>query len=445
MKLDLTLDKVVKDIEAGILEPWRVIEYCYGRIKQLNESLKAFITVYPKEKVTITGVKPLLDMPISLKDLFYTRSMPTTAGSRILSNFTPSYDAAAVVMLREAGGLVVGKTNLHEFAFGVTNKNPHYGVCRNPWNREYISGGSSGGSAVSVATGMCLASLGTDTAGSVRIPASLCGVVGYKPTYGVVSTKGVVPLSWTLDHVGFLTKCVKDAALLMKLTTSNEQLRESLSLNLKPAELKGLKIGIPSNYFLDHMQKDVERTFYDVVDVLQREGADVRNIVVDSVEQLVRVRYVIVHAEAAAYHKRFIRERFNEYGEDLKRRLAEGVVIPASMYINAQRLRKKLVREFRRVFKEVDFLLTPTTPITAPRVDEDNIAVGDVVMDVRPALLRLTEPFNVAGVPALSIPVGFSRDRLPIGLQIVADVMDDAKLLALGLAIESVVKPIGSP
>jgi len=442
---DLTLRGAVELIRGGSLEALRLAEYCYGRIEDLNDRLKAFITVFTRDENTHSVSEPLLGAPISLKDLFYTKDKPTTAGSRILAGFKPSFNAPVVDALSSSGALIIGKTNMHEFAFGVTNKNPHYGVCRNPWDRERISGGSSGGSAVSVAAGMCLASLGTDTAGSVRIPASLCGVVGYKPTYGMVSAKGVIPLSWTLDHVGFLTRSVEDAALLMRITTSHRPPAEPLEYSIKPAELKGIRIGIPRNYFLEHLQEDVERVFYDVVDILQREGAKVRDITIEAVEQMVRVRYVIVHAEAAAYHKRFIRDRFNEYGEDLKRRLAEGAVIPASTYINAQRLRKKLVGSFRRVFKEVDILLTPTTAVTAPRVDEENVAVGDVVMDIRPALLRLTEPFNVVGAPVLSLPAGLSRERLPVGLQAIADVMDDDTLLSIGMALESVIKPIGNP
>ena len=431
-----TLSEALELIRSKTLEAEDVIEKCYGEISRLNETLRAFITVSEKPKKLDHPTEPLMGVPISLKDLFYTRDLPTTAGSRILAGFRPGFDADVVSRLRELGAFLIGKTNMHEFAFGVTNRNPHYGDCRNPWDRSRVSGGSSGGSAVSVATGMCLASLGTDTAGSVRIPASLCGVVGYKPTYDTLSRRGVIPLSWTLDHVGFLARCVRDASLLMRMLSTNPRIAEELSKPLEKSSIKGIKIGIPRNYFLEHLQEDVERNFWNTVHKLEGEGAEIKEITVDEVEAMVKVRYVIVHAEAAAYHRRFMKDRFDDYGEELRRRLAEGALIPASTYINAQRLRKRLVNSFRRIFKHIDFLLTPTTPITAPRVEDKLVEVGDVVMDVRPALLRLTEPFNVAGVPALSIPMGFSGEGLPTGLQIVADVYGDAKLLSFALAVE---------
>jgi len=438
--LELTLTEAIKLLEEQSITHEDVLEGCYERIRKLNERLNAFITVFQEndDVKNLKRRKPLRGLPISLKDLFYTKGKETTAGSKILQGFYPPYNAYVVEKLEKAGGYIIGKTNMHEFAFGVTNRNPHYGDCRNPYDVGCISGGSSGGSAVSVATGMCLASLGTDTAGSIRIPASLCGVVGYKPTYDIISRHGVIPLSWTLDHVGFLTKSVKDAILLASITSSEG----GIFNGIKAVDIRKLKIGIPKNYFLEHLQEDVRREFEKLVYELDKEGAKTKEITLENIQLLVNIRYVIVHAEAAAYHKKFIKERFSDYGDELKARLAEGLMIPATTYINAQRVRRKAVDGFRKVFKEVDLLITPTTPITAPRVVEEKVEVGDVVMDVRPALLRLTEPVNVVGAPAISLPLALSREGRPIGLQVIADVMRDRKLLSAALAFERFLKPL---
>ncbi|MDJ0269559.1 MAG: amidase [Aigarchaeota archaeon] len=445
----LTLREAARLVAEREVEPRDIFDACMENVKRFNDRLRAFITIFNYEQPRARRGKPLYGMPISLKDLIYTAGKPTTAGSKILSSFTPSYDATIVERLMAGGAVITGKTNLHEFAFGVTNKNPHYGVCRNPWNEDRISGGSSGGSAVSVAAGMSLASIGTDTAGSVRIPASLCGVVGYKPSYGLISRHGIIPLSWSLDHVGFLTRSVGDAAFLAALTAGRDKRDEStipaklvgIEAAIRPAQLRRLKIGIPRNYFLDILEQDVRRVYEDTIARAEAEGATLREVEVEKIESINAVRYIIVHAEAAAYHRRFIQERFNEYGEDLKRRLAQGLAIPASTYLNAQRARRRLSERFRRVFKDVDILITPTTPITAPRVEDNTVELDGRVMDVRPALLRLTEPINVVGAPAISIPAGKSRDGLPIGVQLVADVLQDRKLMAAALALEKILPP----
>ncbi len=448
----LTIREAARLIAEREIEPSDIYDACMENVKRFNDRLRAFITIFNYEQPRVRRGKPLYGIPISLKDLIYTAGKPTTAGSKILSNFTPSYDATIVERLRAGGAVITGKTNLHEFAFGVTNKNPHYGVCRNPWSEDRISGGSSGGSAVSVATGMSLASIGTDTAGSVRIPASLCGVVGYKPSYGLISRHGIIPLSWSLDHVGFLTRSVGDAALLAALTAGQDRRDEStvppklagIDAAIRPAQLRRLKIGIPRNYFLDILEQDVRRVYEETVAKAEAEGATLREVEVEKIESINSVRYIIVHAEAAAYHRRFIQESFSEYGEDLKRRLAQGLAIPASTYLNAQRARRRLSERFRRVFKDVDILITPTTPITAPRVEDNTVELDGRVMDVRPALLRLTEPINVVGAPAISIPAGKSREGLPIGVQLVADVLQDRKLIAAALALEKILPPIAT-
>jgi aspartyl-tRNA(Asn)/glutamyl-tRNA(Gln) amidotransferase subunit A len=428
--LSLSVVELVHQLSSGAITARQLLDFRMHAIRRHNPELNAFITVlggsHGRSSLRQT---PLAGVTIALKDNIYTKGHRTTAGSKILRNFVPSYDADVVTLLRRAGATIIGKANMHEFAFGVTNINPHFGPCRNPWKRDRISGGSSGGSAVAVASGMACAAVGTDTAGSVRIPASLCGVVGFKPTNGLISIRGIVPLAWSLDAVGFLTRKVEDAVLLASLSSG----RDGPPARLRPRSLRGTRIGLPRN-LLGKVEPDVRRQYDDALEVAEKNGAKLISFDFPHYREALACRSLIVHAEAASYHRRYFASRYGEYGEDLKRRLAQGLAIPAAVYLDAQRARGRLLRDYRSLFKRMDMIALPTTAISAPTIKASESEVTSA--EIRIALLAFTEPFNVYGAPAISIPCGMTRDGLPAGLQLAGDLHKDEQILASAISFE---------
>ncbi len=406
----------------------------YKIIEEMNDVYRAYITVFPKPVVDKGFRRKVLHgISFGVKDVFHVKGYPTTAGSKLLANNISNRTAAVVARVLEAGGAVNGKTNLHEFAFGVSNINPFYGACLNPYDTSRVSGGSSGGSAVAVALGMCDIGLGTDTAGSVRVPASFCGVVGFKPTSGRLSNEGVIPLSWSMDHVGILARSVWETILVYSVLV-NKPVKPG---GIRPLPLKDLRIGVPLNYFLEPLDKHVAEVFEKGLKTLEHRGAVLEDIVVENVEKAARCRSVIAFAEAAAFHLRLSRGRLNEYGQDVRDRIVRGLAIPAAAYLNALRARKKLTRGFEKIFTKVDVLATPTTLIPAHRVDEENIEVDGQLISVREASLKNTEPFNLYGSPAISIPAGTTAHGLPVGMQLVGPCGEDLRLLRVAFAVEN--------
>ncbi|MCS7109874.1 MAG: amidase [Candidatus Caldarchaeum sp.] len=402
-------------------------------IRRLNPKHNAYITVFDKPVVRKDHRRRALKgLTVAVKDVFDVRGFPTTAGSKLLAHHIPDDNANAVDILLSNGAALNGKTNLHEFAFGVSNINPHYGPCLNPYDTSRVSGGSSGGSAVAVALGMCDVGLGTDTAGSVRIPASFCGVVGFKPSQGLVSLAGVVPLSWSLDHIGILSRSVWENALVFSVLVDGV----SRGFSLRAAKLEGVSVGVPANFFLDYLEKGVRSCFEDALKRLESEGAEIRFVQIEDVEKAVKCRTIIGFAESAAYHLKLCRGRLDLYGEDVRQRIVRGFAIPAVSYVTALRARKKLTARFRKIFQKVDVLATPTTIITAHRLDEEEVSVEGKTFTIRAATLRNTEVFNLYGVPAISVPMGFSATGLPTGLQLIADHGQDKKLLKTAYAVE---------
>lgn len=372
---------------------------------------------------------PLHGIPVTVKDLVWTKGVPTTSGSRIAAGFVPDRDAPALAHLRAAGAVLLGKTNLHEFAYGVSNVNPHYGPARNPWDRRRISGGSSGGSAVSLAAGVGYGSIGTDTGGSVRIPSALCGTVGLKPTYGAISREGVTPLSWSLDHVGPMARRVEDVALLFSVMTGRALPERTTSA----APLSGTRVGIHRRYFFDNLVSEVADAVERAVADLVRLGGELVEIDVPEVEIQGACRNTIAFAEAAAYHEDDVRNRPDEYGEDTRELLRLGLLIPATDYLAALRARRRIVRAFRKAFSTFDVLVAPVTPSAAPEIGASLLDNGE---DLRAGLLRLASPFNTTGFPAMSLPCGFTGDGLPIGLQLAASPGDEARLLRVARAYQ---------
>lgn len=432
----LTIAEAKKRFASGELTPEVLGRSQRKVIRNTNKELRAFITVFPPGEGCRHARGPLGGITLAVKDNIFVAGRRTTAGSKVFRNFVPSYDADVVKVLRAAGATVVGKTNLHEFAFGVTNVNPFSGDCRNPWSRDRVSGGSSGGSAVAVATGMACAALGTDTGGSVRIPAALCGVVGYKPTYGLISRRGIVPLAWSLDTVGFLTRSVADAATLVYLALGDSAPRELLGLrHLKPRPMKGVRLGVPWN-LLEPLEEDVRRRFQESLAMAESAGARIMSVRLEHVSEAAACRSLITHAEAASFHRSYFSTMYGDYGREMRRRVAQGLAIPAAVYLDALRVRRALLTGFRSLFKQVDLLALPTTRIRAPTVRASK--ASETAQKVRTALISLPEPFNLFGAPAISIPCGLTRDNLPVGFQLGADVGRDAELLSAALSFERI-------
>jgi aspartyl-tRNA(Asn)/glutamyl-tRNA(Gln) amidotransferase subunit A len=426
----LSAVELTKLLSSGEITASQLHESRRRTIAAYNDKLNAFITVFKGKAPQPTPGAPLRGVTLAVKDNFYTEGHRTTAGSRILRGFVPSSDAEVVSRLKSAGAVLLGKTNLHEFAFGATNINPHFGDCKNPWKLDRISGGSSGGSAVAVARGMACSAIGTDTAGSVRIPAALCGVVGYKPTYGLVSRRGIVPLAWSLDSVGFLTRSVEDASLLASIASGKEKL---VRLRLKPGRVRGLKIGVPQN-MLDELDEGVRKRYDEALVAAENEGARLVRFNFAHLKEISACRSLIVHAEAASYHRQYFSTRYREYGEDLRLRLAQGLAIPAAVYLDAQRVRGVLLDYYRSVFARVDLMALPTTRIPAPTLKASKSP--DTSEGIRSALLALTEPFSLFGAPAITIPCGLTREGLPVGLQLAGDIYADDRLLSAALSLE---------
>jgi aspartyl-tRNA(Asn)/glutamyl-tRNA(Gln) amidotransferase subunit A len=381
---------------------------------------------------------PLHGIPVSLKDLFFTRGIRTTAGSKILRRFVPGTDAAVVRRLRECGCVLLGKTNLHEFAFGATNVNPHYGAVRNPWDLNRVSGGSSGGSAASVVTAQALASFGTDTGGSIRIPSAACGCVGIKPTFGRVPMAGVVPLAPSLDHAGPLSRCVADAAILIDAVSEPRLWKSGSARGLEDMRrgVRSCRIGVPRQYFFDRIHPDVREAVAAATEVLRQLGAKVDEVNLRGMEETERLAVEITGDEAFAYHEPWLERRPQDYGKDVRLRLNQCRKSTAATYIRAHQKRLEYAERLSRALEKVDVLLAPTLPVAAPNIGQKEVQIGRSTEDVRAALLRLTRPANLSGWPAISIPCGFSPEGLPMGLQLMGRRFEETTLLRVAYAFE---------
>jgi len=368
---------------------------------------------------------PFHGIPIALKDLFYTRGVKTTAGSLIYKNFVPDYDATVVARLHEAGAISVGKTNLHEIAFGITSKNPHYGWVLNPLDPKRLAGGSSGGSAALVAGKFLPMALGTDTGGSIRVPASFCGIAGLKPTYGLVSRHGVLPLGFSLDHVGPLGSCVEDCALALNAIVGGED------YNVPSAtDLKGLRVGVPRAFFFARLADDVRAAVESALETLRKLGAEVRDVETPNFSEMNATARVVQLAETAAIYVNHHDK--SQFGDDVWALLEQGRMIMGHEYVNGQRLRTVFRQEFDKLWTKVDVLVGPTTPTTAPFLEQNTVTIQGQEENVRMASTRLVRAINLLGEPALSIPCGKGSDGMPVGLQLIAAPFAEATLVKVG-------------
>lgn len=444
----LTIRQVGEKLRSRELSPVELTTAILDRSERLDGPLNAFITITREqaltqaraaEKAIMSGhhLGPLHGIPLSLKDLYQTVGVKTTGGSKILADWVPTTDATVTRRLQLAGAIVIGKNNLHELAFGATNENPHYGPARNPWNRERITGGSSGGSAAAVAAGLGCASMGSDTGGSIRLPAAFCGIVGVKPTYGLVSRAGVLPLSWSLDHCGPLTRTVEDAALILNAIVGHDHADPASAERVTPdlttaldGRVQGIRVGLLREYLGENVHPEVAAAVRTAARDLERLGTRVEEVSVPEVAYGDGASIGILYGEAAAVHERWLKTHRDQYGADVLERLSQGERMTATQYLKAQRARRVLVGRFRALFEQIDVLVTPTAPILAPTIPESR---GNAA---RAQLLGFTRLFNVLGLPTLSVPCGVSTGGLPIGLQVAGRPFDDLTILRVAHAYE---------
>ena len=449
----MTVTEAAKALRGRKLSCLELVNECLTRIERVNPDLNAFITVTADsararakelDDELAAGVDrgPLHGIPIAHKDLICVKGVRCTSGSKVFEKYMPDYDATVASRLHDAGAVTVGKTGLHELAYGITSSNPHYGVIRNPHDRERIPGGSSGGSGVAVATGMALLATGTDTGGSIRIPASFCGITGLKPTYGRVSRYGVKPLGSTLDHIGPMAQSARDAAIALHAMAGYDDRDPSSSRreNLEyvppsPCSIAGLRIGIPQNYFFDSITDEVHAAVYGMIHLSQSLGARTLPVKVPDVEALNLVARTILLAEASAVFDPYLASRGN-FGDDVLALLDQGRLVPATDYINAQRMRRFLIQEWRLIFSNVDCLFIPATPTPAPLIGQKQVELAREMHDVRLATTRFMRGINVLGLPALCMPCGKTPAGLPLGLQIVGRAWEEHLLLRIGAALE---------
>jgi aspartyl-tRNA(Asn)/glutamyl-tRNA(Gln) amidotransferase subunit A len=449
--LPKTITEAAVLLARGDISPVELALAFLERIQQLDPKLKAFITVTPElaiqqahqAEIEIRAGEmrgPLHGIPLALKDLFETAGVRTTAGTSFFAEYVPEADAAVVEKLKTAGAVLLGKLNMHEIALGVTNENPHYGAACNPWNVRCITGGSSGGSAAALAGGLCLGSLGTDTGGSIRIPAALCGVVGLKPTRGRVSLRGVIPLSWTLDHVGAMARSVRDVALLLQAIAGYDPAdpwSEDVPVDDYLAELEqgvhGWRVALAvDEYFTDPaiVDEQVRQAVLKAGQIFEAMGARVEEVSFPGARQAALANGLMTTSDGAAFHRERLNSNPGGFGADVLTRLQTGAAYSSTEYSLARQTQSILRRQFSQFFSEYDLLLTPATPIPAPERGS-----ADAVERAR-LLTRFTAPFNLTGLPAISLPCGFTEQGLPMGLQIVSPHWAEKRLLRAAWAFE---------
>ncbi|MGE5619014.1 MAG: amidase [Sphingomonadaceae bacterium] len=450
----LTAAQQSRLIRSKEVSPVDVVESTLRQIERVDGRVNAYITVMGESALEAAREAereiargnwrgPLHGIPIALKDIIYVRGVRNTAGSSILKDFVPSEDATVTTRLRQAGAIIVGKNNMHEFAFGPLNTNPHFGDAHNPWDLERVTGGSSGGSAAAVAASMCSAALGTDTGGSIRIPAAFCGVFGIKPTYGRVSRYAVTPCAWSLDNVGPLTRTAEDSALVLSAiagwdpkdpASSRKPVQDYAAALSQP--VSGLKVAVLREYVTDPLEPAVVAGFRSALEVLRSLGMAVEEVSIPEVNAAIGASTAILFAEVAAYHQEDLRTRQQDIGPDVRSRLEQGSLIAATDYVNGQRVRRLLIDRFRALMKQYDAVVCPTEPATAPRLDQEIVQYEGFAEPRGATATRHTRLFNLTSQPAASVPCGFAPNGLPIAMQIAAAPFDETTVLRIAHAYQ---------
>ncbi len=451
----LTLSTALEQLRRREYSCLELAEACLHQIERLNPVINAFITPTPELAVhgamqadLLLDKNPsnlldlaMLGLPVGIKDLIDVAGVPCTAGSKFFLERNPAEDALVVQKLKLSGAVILGKTNTHEIALGVTGVNPHFGAVKNPWDTARITGGSSSGSAAAVSSGMCLAAIGTDTGGSIRIPAALCGVVGLKPTYGRISTRGVIPLSWNLDHVGILTHTVRDAGLMLSVMGGFDP-HDAASANIPMDDyllhcgdaVRDWRIAIAAGEYIGTSDSRILTALDEASHVFKSLGAQEEKVDISWLRELALANGQMTQADAAAFHRQRLKEHPGWFGADVLQRLQNGAMLSSSDYALARRVQVEGRRRFDMFFEKFEILLLPSTPVPAPPIDDTG------ALDAARQLTRFTSAFNLAGLPAMSVPCGVTETGLPIGLQIVSRHWGESKVLQAGYAFEQATK-----
>jgi aspartyl-tRNA(Asn)/glutamyl-tRNA(Gln) amidotransferase subunit A len=438
--------QIAADVQGRKKSAREFAEAALGNAAKFQEQFRAFIRITPEiartqarrvdERVRAGEKLPLAGVPFGVKDVFDVGGIPTTFGATVFSDRVAKADATAVKKLVDAGAVCLGKLNLHECAFGFTGENRNFGDSRNPWDAERIAGGSSSGSAVAVALGICPLTLGSDTGGSIRMPSALCGLTGLKPTYGRVSRAGGMPLSWTMDHIGPITRTAAEAALALKILAGPDPADETGSRRPVPdyaaeltARIRGLRLGVMHQWFFEALDPEVGEAVIKGLDKLVGLGARQVEVHLPLLEEVVGAHRAVIFSEASAFHRPHLAAHGRDFADDIRPLLLAGLFIPAVEYLDALRARRIVRREWAKVFENIDVLVTPTTPVTATKFGETTASLAGGSKPLVRAYLDLTLPFNFTGYPAISIPCGFSKAGMPIGMQLVGRPFTESVLL----------------
>ena len=453
--LNLSLTEAASKVRTREVSPVDLVQAALLRIRATDDVLRSYITIFEEQALQVAkaaeimvaaghNLGPLHGIPIALKDNIALRGMRTTAGSKVLGDWLPDADATVAERLRRAGAIFIGKTNMHEFAWGGTSANPHYGTVRNPWNIERFPAGSSGGSGVAVAARSCFGAVGTDTGGSIRLPSAINGVTGIRPTYGRVSNHGIIPLAWSMDTAGPMTRTVEDCALMFgvmaghdpKDPTTAARPGADYSAGLSGG-VRGLRIGVVPGYFFHHVQAPVRDAVQAALATFESLGAQIVEIEIENIHGNISAQLTIESAEPSTYHQRWLRERPQDYGDDVRALLEVGELLLATHYLQAQRYRTLLRNEFINAFRKVDAFVCPTLPFTATKLGATTVVIENgVEEDMLSAIMQFTGIASLTGLPALNVPCGFDADGMPIGMQLIGRPFDEAMLFRMGNAFQ---------
>lgn len=455
----LPIHELAPLLESRQVSPVEVTDAVLENVGRHNESLKAYIDVYRDDALQaarnaesqISGGRyrgPMHGVPVAIKDNIYFADRVTTMGSKIHGDFVSSTNATVVDRLSEAGAVFLGKLNMHEYALGGTTDNRYYGTCRNPWDLNKSPGGSSGGSAAALASNMASAALGSDTSGSIRIPAGFCGIVGLKPTYGRVSRFGCFPEAWTLDHVGPMTRSVKDAAIMLDAISGYDP-HDPGSLNLPATSTasslrtscEGMTIGVVEEFYFRDVDEEIARRVRAGIEVLREQGAEIRTISIPGLKDCEYALTIIDTCETSTVHRANLRDRPQDYSGDVRLLLECGELPSAVDYLEAQQIRRHLRTEVQAAFAEVDVIVGPTLPIRTPTIGEATATINGRDVDALENLIRLVGPASLLGLPSLSMPCGLV-DGMPVGMQVIGPARGEQKVLDVGHALESTA-PLG--
>jgi aspartyl-tRNA(Asn)/glutamyl-tRNA(Gln) amidotransferase subunit A len=442
-----SIEELQKWYAEGSLSPVETVEALLERIRDVDKKVNSYITVMEEtarreareaEKELKEGsLKPLLGIPIGLKDAIDVEGVRTTRGSKIFAGTVAERNARIVDNLRGAGAMLTGKLNMDEFQFGLTTDCSHFGPTHNPWNLDRISGGSSGGSAASVAAGLCLGSIGTDAGGSVRVPASMCGVVGLKPTFGIVNSNGISPFSWSTTHVGPLARTVKDAQAIFEVLIDDSIIQQPILVESRRRAsqmegLKGLKVGVLEDYYRSVTDERVTSLFLDALRTMEDLCAEVTNVSIPVMEFSRLAGSVIIGSEAASVYLEELRTKKEDMVKEVRTRLMVGAALSALDYITAQKISRRLREAILNTLKSIDILALPTTPLTAPPIRSEFVEINGKEVRAYNMLARFTTVFSLVGVPALSVPCGFTDENLPAGLELVGRPLQEYTLFKAG-------------